>query len=89
MLKFLTRIAALGALIAVSATTPAHAQSAAAPGAMAQSDMTDFSAQYRRRYYRGGYYPYYGYYRPYRPYYYRPYYRPAPFPFFPVSPYYW
>jgi hypothetical protein len=56
---------------------------------MAQSEMTDFSAQYRRRYYRGGYYPYYGYYRPYRPYYYRPYYRPAPFPFFPVSPYYW
>lgn len=91
MLKFLTVFAALGMLVAVSAATPADARPVTAPGAQAQSEMTDFSSQYRRRYYRRyAPYPYYGYYRPYRPYYYRPYYyRPAPFPFFPFSPYYW
>jgi hypothetical protein len=94
MLKVLTGLAALGMLIAVSATTPADAAPVSVPGAKAQGPITDFSSQYYRRrgYYRGYGYPY-GYYR--RPYYgygypyYRRYYRPAPFPFFPFAPYYW
>ena len=92
MLKFLTGIAALGMLLAVSATTPADARTAMAPGAQAQSEVTDLSSRHGGRHYRHHrrYAPHYGYYRPYRPYYYRPYYyRPAPFPFFPFAPFYW